>query len=103
MPSALVFRSTHLSGDQGRNSDALAVYSIFYAVLNLLFCSLGGISDVRPLNLHFVKEPWGKEVYKYMLAELPQFDELSSWRSMNSNFDSCGKSILCATVVQQCG
>ena len=62
------------------------------------FCSNGGTAGVRASTRDFVKEPMGERGLQVYVNRTARCDELSSGRSMNSNFDSCGNSLLCATV-----
>ena len=62
------------------------------------FCSDGGIGDVRASCRDCVKESMGDRALQAYVNRPTRCDEPSSWRSMNSKFDSCGKSLLCATV-----
>ena len=64
----------------------------------LCFCSDRGNGDVRASCREIVKESMGDRGLQPCVNRPPRCDELSTWRSMNSKFDSCGKSLLCATV-----
>ena len=64
----------------------------------LFFCSDGRINDVRASCRDFVKESMGDTGLQVYVNRPTRCDELSSWRSISFKFDSCGKSLLCATV-----
>ena len=71
----------------------------FYAKYTYtIFCSDGRINDVRASCRDFVKESMGDTGLQVYVNRPKRCDELSSWRSINFKFDSCGKSLLCATV-----